>query len=276
MKNKLIAVCALLIATSAFAKDVVKTDNTKEIAMDQKLSRVYDLYRKGDAVSLNSKETMVGVGINYSINDKNTLGLRESTRALTTQAFASRGIGHGMEISVSAPYTVQSQNMTSGNEVLGNKTFSGFGDPTVRLMGTLPTKDFTTTLFASTTIPVGDTMFSPYGMHTSFGVNLNKVLRPAFVSGGLSWERDWKSGTNGVGYNAGVGFFLNHSLSVGGGINGILMLNPENGRARDLASFGLKIAYQTTPNFGVVASTNFGLTADTPPVAVGITAYWRF
>lgn len=276
MKARYMVLCAVLGAHSAFAEDAPKTDISKEIGLEQKLTRVYDLYRRGDAVSLKSSETQLGIGLSYSTSENNTLGLRQNMRAFSTQAFASRGIGHGMELSVAVPFTVQSQRAETTDSVLGSKTFSGFGDPTLRLLGTLPTKDFTTTALFAATLPFGADGLSRRETHTSLGINVNKVLRPAFVSGGLSWEQDWKSGVSGVGYNLGFGFFLNHALSLGGGINGIMALNPKMGAPRDLASFGLKVAYQTTPDFGVVASTNFGLTADTPQVAIGATAYWRF
>ena len=280
LKSAALSLFSLLCVSTVFAEEIPATtnkpDETKEIGMDQKLKSAYDLYRRGDAVSLKPSETMLGLGLSYSLNDKNTLGYRESSRIIGMQAFASHGLGHGMELSVSAPFAFQTQQTETTGSIHGKTSVAGFGDPTIRLMGTLPTKDFTTTAYLSASLPFGNDLLSRGGAYTSLGINFNKVLRPAFVSGGLSWDHDWKSGVEGVGYNIGGGFFLNHELSIGGGLNGVVMINPKPGFAHDLAAFSIKAAYQATPDFGVVGSVNFGLTADTPQTVVGINAYWKF
>ncbi len=278
MKSKLVAMFALLVATTAFADETTasKTASQEELGMDQKLARVYDLYRKGDSVSLKPSEMQMGIGLAYTTSNKETLGLRQSARTLTTQMFASRGIGDGMEISVAVPYIAQSQRVETPGTVLANSTVSGVGGPTIRFIDTLSTKEVSTTAIFSATLPTGKDTLSRNETHTSMGASWSKVLRPAFVSGGLTWERDWKSKVNGFGYNAGLGFFLNHALSVGGEIAGVVTLNPKVGMARDSTTVGIKVAYQTTPDFGIVGLVNIGVATDTPQATVGVTTYWRF
>lgn len=275
MKAKLIAVCVLLfVAMSASAEETAT--NKDELGMDQKLARVYDLYRKGDAVSLKPNEMMVGVGVAYTTANTDTFGIRQSARALNTQVFASRGFGSGMEVSVSLPYIAQSQRVEMAGTILESKNVSGFGDPTIRMMKMFQTKDVGTTGILSVTLPQGDSELSRKETRTSLGASWSKVLRPAFVTGGLTWERDWKSNTNGLGYNAGLGFFLNHALSVGGEVAGVIALNPKVGAVRDTTTVGVKVAYQTTPDFGVVVMANFGVATSTPQSTIGVTTYWRF
>lgn len=275
MKVKLIAVCALLfVAMSASAGEAIT--NQDELGMNQKLARVYDLYRKGDAVSLKPNEMMMGVGIAYTTGSTDMFGIRQSVRALNTQVFASRGFGSGMEVSVSLPYIAQSQRAEMAGTTLESKTISGFGDPTIRMMKMLQTKDVGTTGILSVTLPQGDHELSRKETHTSLGASWSKVLRPAFVTGGLTWERDWKSNANGLGYNAGLGFFLNHALSVGGEVAGVVALNPQVGAVRDTTAIGFKVAYQAMPDFGVVVMTNFGVATDTPQSTIGVTTYWRY
>lgn len=275
MKAKLIAICVLLfVSISASAEE--PTINQDELGMNQKLARVYDLYRKGDAVSLKPNEMMMGVGMAYTTANTNTFGIQQSARALNTQVFASRGFGSGMEVSVSLPYIAQSQRVETAGTILESKNVSGFGDPTIRMMKMFQTKDVGTTGILSVTLPQGNSELSRKETHTSLGASWSKVLRPAFVTGGLTWERDWKSNTNGLGYNAGLGFFLNHALSVGGEVAGVVALNPKVGAVRDTTTLGIKVAYQTTPDFGVVVMTNFGVATDTPQSTIGVTTYWRF
>ncbi|MDO8603815.1 MAG: hypothetical protein Q7K40_00145 [bacterium] len=277
MKVKLIAVCALLIVTtSALAEEAIPVTNQDELGMDQKLARVYDLYRKGDTVSLKPSEMQMGVGVAYTTSNKETFGLRQSARTLSTQVFASRGIGSGMEVSVSVPYLAQSQRVETSSEALARNELYGIGDPTVRVMKILSTKEVSTTGILSVSLPWGKDELSRRETHTSLGASWSKVLRPAFITGGLTWERDWKSDVNGLGYNAGLGFFLNHALSVGGELSGVAVLNPKMGATRDSMALGLKVAYQTVPDFGVVVLTNFAVATDTPQSTIGVTTYWRF
>ena len=278
MKEKLIAVLALLfVVSSVFAEEsTTATGSQDELGMDQKLARAYDLYRKGDTVSLRQSEIQMGVGVAYTTSNKNTFGIQQSSRALATQVFASRGFGTGIEVSVSMPYITQSQRVETADATLESNTISGFGDPTIRMMKMFQTKDVGTTGILSVTLPQGGNELSRKETHTSLGASWSKVLRPAFVTGGLTWERDWKSSVNGLGYNAGLGFFLNHALAVGGEISGVVALNPKAGAVRDITSLGLKVAYQTAPDFGAVVMTSFGVGTDSPQSTIGVTTYWRF
>ncbi len=276
MKAKLIT-ASVLLAVSMSPSAEESATNRDELGMNQKLARVFDLYRKGDEVSLKPNEMMTGVGMAYTTGSTDTFGLRQSSRSLNAQFFfASRGFGSGMEVSVSLPYIAQSQRVEMNGATLESKTISGFGDPTIRMMKSFQTKDIGTTGILSVTLPQGGSSLSRKETHTALGVSWSKVLRPAFVAGGLTWEHDWKSNANGLGYNAGLGFFLNHALSVGGEVSGVVALNPKEGAVRDVTSVGIKIAYQTTPDFGVVVSANFGVGMDTPQSTIGATTYWRF
>jgi Putative MetA-pathway of phenol degradation len=276
MRSTSIVVFASLVATSVCSQETIKSASQAEIGIDQKLARVYDLYRRGDAVSLKPSETQLGIGVSYALSDRETLGFRQNTRSFSTQAFVSRGVSSGLEASLTAPLTVQSQHAETTDTVVASDKVSGFGDPTVRFIGSLPAKEINTSLIFAATLPIGSNALTHKETHTSFGASWNTVLRPAFVSGGLSLKRDWKSDVNGIGYNAGLGFFLNHALSVGGQVSGVAMMNPKVGSVRDSTAIGFKIAYQTTPDLGIVATADFGVGTGTPQTTIGLTTYWRF
>ncbi|MDO8572780.1 MAG: hypothetical protein Q7S11_03380 [bacterium] len=279
MKARLTILCAVsvgIMGTSVCAEEVVEEAKPEALGLEQKLARVYDLYRKNDAVSLKPNEMQVGIGVAYATSSQETFGVRQSTRTFTTQLFASRGIGAGIEVSAAVPYVATSQRAETSDAVLAKKTVFGMGDTTVRILGTLPTKEISATAIFSATFPSGKHELSRNETHTSLGGNLNKVLRPAFVSGGLAWEHDWESNANGLGYTIGLGFFLNHALSVGGEVNGVIALNPKTGAVRDNQSMGFKVAYQTMPDFGIVVSTNTSMGTNTPQTSLGVTTYWRF
>ena len=258
------------------AMTVVSFAHAGEVGMDQKLEQVYDLYRKGDTVSLKPSEMQVGMGFSYQTSNKNTLGLEESESVLATQVFASRGFGEGIEASVAVPYLMRSARTGTIAAVLQDQSASGIGNPTFRIIKTLPTQNLSTSAVLVISPNWGSSKVSADDTHTSFGVSASKTLRPAFVSGGLSWEHDWRAGVNGIGYNAGIGFFLNHALSLGGQVSGVIVMNPKMGTARDTTALGIKAAYQATPDFGLVTSVDFGIGSDTSPATVGVTAYWRY
>jgi len=275
MKN-LIVLSALLATSTVFAEDAPQTGEPNELAIDQKLARVYDLYRKGDAVSLKPSEMQLDISVAGTVGSKETLGILQSTRGVSSQFSVSRGIGRGTEISLALPLQATSMRAETADQVIEHKTLFGIADPTIRILHTLPTKEVSTTAIFAATLPVGKRELSDNGFHTSIGANWSKVFRPAFVSGGLTWERDWRNRTNGVGYNAGAGFFLNHALSVGGEVSGVAMLNQKQGRTRDNTMLGIKVAYQSTPDFGIIGSVHFGVGTDSPRTTIGISTNWRF
>lgn len=272
-----VTICSVVICfvmnISALARENIPTN--PEIGVEQKLARVYELYQKGDVVSLRSNESQAGIGATYSLRDTETFGVRESSRILATQAYLSRGLGKGVEISVALPYLVASEVIATADTILAKQNITGIGDPTLRLIKEISDKESSIAVITAVSFPWGTREFSRNEIHSSLGVNWSKVLRPAFVSSGISWERDFESRVNGIGYRAGLGFFLNHALSVGGELVGVIKLNPEIGSARDSLTPGIKVAYQTRPDFGIVTTVNFGQTNDVP-TTVGITTYWRF
>lgn len=263
------------ILVSALASAEENTQKNQEIGLEQKLARVYELYQKGDAVSLQSHESQVGIGIAYSLRDTEMLGVRESSRILTTQAYLSHGLGKGVEISVALPYLVASEVIATIDTILAKQNIAGIGDSTLRLIKEIPNKESGIAVIIAVSFPWGARELSRNEIRSSLGTNWSKVVRPAFISSGLSWERDFENRVNGIGYRAGLGFFLNHALSIGGELVGVIKLNPEMGSVRDSLTPGIKVAYQTRPDFGTVTTVNLGQTNDVP-TTVGITTYWRF
>ncbi|MDZ4286054.1 MAG: hypothetical protein U1A23_03940, partial [Candidatus Sungbacteria bacterium] len=53
----------------------VYAEEPKEIGLDQKLQRLYELYRTGETVSLKPHEFRFDLGVAYAFHDKSELGL---------------------------------------------------------------------------------------------------------------------------------------------------------------------------------------------------------
>jgi hypothetical protein len=180
------------------------------------------------------------------------------------------------EVDANVPIVLNSQEVGSGQETLGRTNATGFGNARVSLLGKIPTKDFETTGIFSIALPADDKDLGENGISTSLGVTIAKVLRPAFVYGGISWEHDWKTEVDGVGYSIGFGLALNHALSVGTGVQGTIVINPVQGDAQDTALATVKLSYQATPSFGISPRVDFGLTSSVPDVRIGADMTWRF
>lgn len=266
-------VAGILVSALASAEENIQKN--QEIGLEQKLARVYELYQKDDAVSLQSHESQVGIGVAYSLRDTEMLGVHESSRILTTQAYLSHGFGKGLEISFALPYLVASEVIATPNTILAKQNIAGIGDSTLRLIKEISNKESSIAVIVAASFPWGARELSRNQIRSSLGANWSKVVRPAFIVSGLSWERDIEDRVNGIGYRAGLGFFLNHALSIGGELVGVIKLNPEISSMRDSLILGIKVAYQTRPDFGIVTTVNLGQTNDVP-TTVGITTYWRF
>lgn len=216
----------------AFAE---KPADPEEIGIDQKLQRLYELYRVGETVSLRPREFRFGLGAAYMVDDSDQLGVRFSSRGLTAQASLAYGITNWLEAAVNFPLQWSEQHVESRENRLLNRNIVGVGQAGLKLITTVPTDGFETTGIIGINFPTSDERFGSNAVRTSVGFNVAKVLQPAFVFGGLSWERDWKQSGDGIGYAAGLGFYLNHYLSAGLELTGVRMLNPSRGGIYDLS-----------------------------------------
>ena len=268
-----LTVLLTLVSSIAFAGDA---KNGEEIGLDQKLQRLYELYRVGDTVSLKPHEFRLGIGLSYSGDSSEQLGVRLSSQTLATQVSLAYGITPWLEAAVSVPFQMGEQHLESTDKKLLDRRIVGVGGIGLRLISTIPTKTFETTAIFGVNFPTGDDRLGGNITQTTVGLNVAKILQPAFIFGGLSWERDWKNNTNGIGYNAGIGFYLNHYLSAGLEFSGVRILNPPKGGVYDTLSATVRLSYQATPSFGITPYLSHGLTPNAPDFVVGTSLQWRF
>jgi len=246
------------------------------LGVEEKLKAVYDLYRTNEVVTLSQHETNIGLSFGYALNETRVLGLQDTTRTLTATALAGYGITDRVQLSLSTPLVYQTRLAQDPTTTYLDTSTAGIGNVTLGLAASLPTTTVATTLLASVALPSAEEGVGNAGLVTSIGINVDKVLQPAFVYGGLSWLRDWDADTDAVGYSAGVGFFLNYALSVGAGLEGSFLLNPAQGLPHDTMALVGRVSYQATPSFGFTPSIAVGLTEGAPDVALGLSMVWRF
>ncbi len=272
-----IAIVGLIVSFLAFTP-TGNAEQEKPVALglDQKLERLYELYRAGETVSLLRREMRFNLGFAYSVQDDNVLGLQSSGNTATLHGTFALGIANWLEAAVSIPFQWHESRIETPGERLADSSELGIGGASIRLIAALPTKAFETSMVASFTLPTGDRAFEADRFHSLIGINIAKVMRPAFVFGGLAWQRDWDQTLDGVLYSGGVGFFLNHTLSLGVEIGGTRFLDPPLGHPYDTASATTRVTYQATPSFGLAPFVNIGLTDSAPDSTIGANLFWRF
>lgn len=264
-----LAVLLFLAVLPAYA------DEPKELGLEQKLQRLYELYRAGETVSLKPHESRFSLGVSYAFADKSELGLRTSSRSLVLQSSFAYGITDRVEAAITVPLQWNQDRAETPDSTLGSRILAGLGDLGVRLIATLPVKSFEITGVLGLTFPTGTGGLGESGIRSVLGVNVATIIRPAFLFGGLAWQRDWHTGVNGINYTGGVGFYLNHSLSAGLELSGTRFLNPLRGGIYDTASATVQVSYQITPTLGITPYASHGLTDGTPNI-VGFNISRRF
>ncbi len=252
------------------------TPTTSPLGIEEKLKEVYDLYRMGNVVTLEKSEFRAELELGYALNESRVFGFQETTRTLSAIGTLAYGITDGMELSLALPLIYREQKAESSDATFLDEQHAGLGDVTLGLAATIPVPWVSTTGLVSISLPTATDDLGSDGVTTSIGFNVDKVMQPAFVYGGLAWVRDWGESQDAVGYTAGVGFFLNYALSIGAELDGSYLFNPEQGMPNDMLSLVGRVSYQATPSFGVTPSVGVGLTESAPDVQLGLRLAWRF
>lgn len=262
------------------AQDATGT-TTSSLGLNEKLKQVYDLYRSGEVVTLKEHEVRVGLGLGYTINESRVLSYQDTARTLATTGTFSYGVTNGTEILLAVPFTYQAHTAGDTQTTLLDTHHAGLGDVAVGLATSLPVPWFSTTGLVSVTFPTASNVLrsdglGSNGITSTIGFNVDKILQPAFVYGGLNWQRDWGYSKDGIGYTAGIGFFLNYALSVGTELDGIYIINPNKGVPHDRVSLVGKVSYQATPTVGFMPFIGVDLVGNAPGVQLGARLAWRF
>ncbi len=268
-----LAILLFCVALPVYAEE---QSSIEEIGLDQKLQRLYELYRAGETVALAPRESRFTLGVAYAFDDRSELGLRTSNRSLALQGSFAYGIVDWLEAGVTVPLQWNQTRLETNDATLANTSVAGLGDVGVQLIATLPVRTFEATGVLGLAFPTGRDGIGEPGVRSHLGLNVATIIRPAFVFGGLAWQRDWYANLDSIVYTGGLGFYLNYLLSAGVELSGTRFLNPPRGGIHDTASATVRISYQATPNVGITPSVSFGLTDSAPDVVVGFTISRRF
>lgn len=270
-----VAVWLVLFCGVVFSAHAAEQREGDEIGLDQKLARLYQLYRSGETVSLKPREMRFGLGVAYAVDEETALGVRASNRSLGLQGSFAYGITDWLEWGIGIPVQWDTLRVETADKVLARQDSAGIGDLNMRFVVALPVRSFEVTGVLALTFPTGRSAGGESGLWSSLGFNVAKNIRPAFLFGGLVWQRNWETGRDGIGYTGGLGFYLNHALSAGVELSGTRFLHPPRGGTRDVAAATVRASYYITPSFGIAPYVSFGLTDSAPDAIVGFHLFWR-
>lgn len=270
-----VAVWLVLFSGVVLSAHAAAQKEGEEIGLDQKLTRLYQLHRSGETVSLKPREMRFGLGVAYALDEEAALGVRASNRSLGLQGSFAYGITDWLEWSVGIPVQWDTLRVETADKVLAHQDSAGIGDLNTRFVVALPVRAFELTSVLALTFPTGRSAGGESGIRSSLAINVAKNVRPAFLFGGLTWQRNWEKGRDGIGYAGGLGFYLNHALSAGVALSGTRFLNPPRGGARDVATATLQTSYHVSPSLGITPYVSFGLMDSAPDAIVGFNLLWR-
>jgi hypothetical protein len=258
-----------------FSASAAELQEIKEIGIEQKLERLYQLYRSGEVTTLKPREMRLGVSASYAVNEDNALGIRASAREFALQGSFALGVADWLEAGINVPLKWNEFRIETTDKTIAGESIAGIGDISTRFIAKLPVRIFEAVSILSLTLPTGTKSLDEPGVRSSLGFNVATMIRPAFVYGGFAWQRNWEDGRHGIGYKAGFGFYLNHSLSAGAELSGTRFLNPPKGGIYDVLAMTLQLSWQATRSIGVTPHMSMGLTGSAPDALMGITLLWR-
>lgn len=272
---RILSVTMLLLSGLACFAYAEEAKEPKELGLDQKLERLYQLYRAGETISLKPREVRFSLGVAYAVDEEVLPGVRASRRSLGLQGALAYGLTDWLEAGISVPVKWDTLRVESTDTVLAREGSAGIGDIGTRFIAKLPVRAFEMTGILALTFPTGKDALGERGMQSSFGINIAKTIRPAFLFGGLAWQRNWQTARDGIVYTGGMGFYLNHALSAGVELAGTRLLNPPRGGAHDMATATIQVSYQMSSSLGITPYVSFGLTDSAPDAVIGFNVLWR-
>lgn len=270
-----VVVWLVLFSSVAFSAHAAEQKEKDEIGLDQKLERLYQFYRAGETISLKPREIRFSLGVAYAVDEEVMIGVRASRRSLGLQGAFAYGLADWLEVGISVPVRWDTLRIESADTVLAREGAAGIGDMGTRFITRLPVRAFEVTGILTLTFPTGKDALGERGMQSSFGINIAKTIRPAFLFGGLAWQRNWQTARDVIVYTGGMGFYLNHALSAGVELAGTRFLNPPRGGAHDMATATIQVSYQMSPSLGITPYVSFGLTDSAPDAVIGFSVLWR-
>ncbi len=237
------------------------------------VKRVYELYLQNSTVTLDKKAWRVGWDISYLHDEKNLEFSRSETRGVSGQFSINYGAIKDMELYASLPVIWSGQkfedsllniNEKSSNVILGNLDL-GASYSLLHATEALPT----VTAQLGVEIPLGLAQNKNFTITT--GVSLNKSFDPAFLYGGLYYTKETGGKTlNGLSYQVGAGFYINHRLALGLEYSSGYKFTRVNFDSQETAMVTARTIFMYDKNTTIEPYASFGLNDSTPDSIIGI------
>lgn len=251
--------------------------HAEELGTEEKIQETYELYRAGETVTLDQAEWLLGLDTTYTLDDESLPGLLQSSRVLAVTPSLAYGFGNGFELSTSVPFLFSESSVETTEEAFSEENTFATGNVSIGGAYTLPLNlPFATSLRASVQLPTATDDRFDTGLVTGFGINVDKIIQPAFVYGGVTISQAWEEDATDFGYQAGLGFYLNHALAAGVELSGTHQLEAPRATNPDSVMLTGRITYQTSQRFGIGPSVGVGVTEGAPDAVLGFKVWRRF
>lgn len=163
-----------------------------------------------------------------------------------------------------------SNNESSSETVLGNLNL-GVSYNLLKATETLPT--ITTQISAE--VPLG--YAENENVAITIGISANKSFDPAFIYGGISYtEEIGGNRLDGLSYQAGVGFSLNHRLALGLEYSNEYKFSNTQFSSNESSLMTVRTIFMWDKNTTIEPRVSFGLNDSAPDSIVGVSLSRRF
>lgn len=250
------------------------------IGVEEKVKKAYELYLQDQSVTLGSKQWRMGVDASYTSDERNIVFGHQESRTVQGGLSANYGVTDNIEIFGRVPLIYNTTSVSDAFGLSNDSTSStNLGNVMLGANATLfKSNDGPTVTFQSTFALPTHTGDTPYNKSVvTAGVMLYQDFDPAFLYGGLSGSKTLGGDEfDGVSYQAGFGFSLNHRLALGAELSGgyrfspQLMTSSENSFLTGRATFVLNQKNLIQP------SVAFGLNESSPDYTIGLQWTRRF
>jgi len=279
MKSKRLFALLSFLTLGFFSSSFIQAED--KIGVEEKVKKAYELYLQDQSVTLEKSSWRMGIDLSYTSNESKIFLNQQEARLVQGGLSINYGLTDRIELFGRVPLIYE--NYTSRDLLFSEKSsFSSFnlGNINLGASATLfrvangPTITFQTAF----QLPTYTGKYLNNKSVASVGLTVYQDFDPAFIYGGFSGNKTiGGSRSDGFGYNAGLGFSLNHKLALGAEINGgysfgnqIFLANREYVQLTGRVSIILDQKNLIQP------SVSFGLNDNTPDYTLGVQWTRRF
>ncbi|MEY3783899.1 MAG: hypothetical protein RLZZ230_221 [Candidatus Parcubacteria bacterium] len=271
MKQYLIFVfCFVLTVNRAFATDV---------GVEEKIKRVYELYLQNSTVTLDKNAWRAGLDLSY-LHDEKALGFTQyESRGATAQMSLNYGVMKDVELYAALPITWSNQKSNDALFNLGaEKSITQVGSLQLGInYNLLNATDIlpTITTQLAVMVPIGNAQNN--NVAVTAGVSLNKSFDPAFIYGGLHYTKGIGGDkSDGLAYQLGVGFSVNHRIALGLEYSGGYVYSTTAFSSKETSMITARTTFMFDKNTIIQPRVSLGLNDSAADSIVGVNVSRRF